>query len=577
MGVGFCVSVDGSEYSEDARYAALTSAKPFFLNIRAGRAKAIKPQKGLVVRAVDAKLRIFGAHEGDAVSGARSAAAVYGTSTLLMSASGVANTSGQSLASRYVDWKWDVADTTIPLAMLDGEADLPAKASWGGITVDTLLFNFAANANFSTRLEIRTDSTLIKYLVSAKPQWQIVAPAELGAGATGTLTLRVAYPDGEPVVGLRIRLASTTQAVTFADGAFSATATTDIAGEARVPLSPVRNGADSIHVVVDDPRSSAGYFDPPLDTHVGINASYISVDGRQCVLLPADPGVAAIPAQTTSTPTYAWDSGANSEVTRVGDLYVQFSGAEAILGGIVGFTSTPEMVPAPERIAHGWYLHEGVAQVYERGRLATVAVAYDATSVFVIQRYRGQVAYLIDGSVKHRSTDTLEDPVSVAASLFGEGDFLFEREEAPVSGNTPIVISPDGNGSSNGAFQIGVNREICSSQFQAALVSIVQNVGPDQETSVIVTRIAYVAPGNEPPSDVACGEDVNAQDIAALVDVGRIPFKTYSIAPFDFIWLVNPVVDGWEMGWHLLELEYQDPVTQQPRTGFGYLHMGGGV
>ena len=54
------------------------------------------------------------------------------------------------------------------------------------------------------------------------------------------LTLRVAYPDGEPVVGLRIRLASTTQAVTFADEAFSATATTDIAITPRQMHTPIK-------------------------------------------------------------------------------------------------------------------------------------------------------------------------------------------------------------------------------------------------------------------------------------------------------------------------------------------------
>lgn len=559
-GVGFCTAIDGGPFTEDGRSATFSSGSPFFVDVRVGRSKTLKPLKGLVVRGVDAKLRLYGANEGEMFSMSMPAAVLYGTSAQALTAPGVRGSDGQSAAGKYVEWVWDIADSTIPLAILDSEADVPGSRSWGGITIETMRFNQFASSDYKNRLEIRTASTLAKYLVSAKPGWTITAPGTLGAGATGQLSLRVAYPDGEPVIGLQVQFSSTTQAVAFAGGALSARAATDGNGVITLPITSVRSGADSIKVVVVDPRTRTVCFDPPLDTNVAVNASYINVDGRQCVLVPADPGVPTIPSRTVADPTYAWDSGANSTKTLEGDVYTEFSGAEAILGGVVGFTTEPDRVPDPTRIAHGWYMHEGVAQVYESGKLLTPPEAYAADTVFRIQRSRGQVTYLLDGDIYRTSPDTLSGVVSVGASLFGEGDFLFEPQDtpAPPDGGEPVAVITSylsGGGRGTWLSVTEPETEYCSDALRDMVSYELANQSPGEEvpTNIVVVGFAAVNTEEVPGGMDTCTARVPSAHIAAITPMDEPFYVGYSSAS---IHMRSDQIPG--EGWYLFEIKYSD-------------------
>lgn len=434
-GAAMRISIDAGEYGSEFRQpVTITTARPTSLAFRVALAAQLAKRKGYVIRAVDAQVELAGF--GTVTPTVAALAAAGATAQALLATPARINVASPGRPADWrVRWRWDVPDASVPLGLLYSSAQDANSPEWAGVATQAVVLNASGLPDFSLTLRLATESTRIRYLLSRKPEWQLAVPESLGTGQSGAIQLRVAYPDGEPVVGLRIRLQAENTAIAFGSNlSYDVTVATDGNGRISVPVRAVHSGASAVHIAVADQRCAAEFFSPPLVAVRPINASVVRVDGQDCILIPAVARVPPIPATHTERPTFAWDAGANSEQSLSGDLAVEFSGAQAVVGAIVGLTDDRDTPEDPSRIAHGWYLHTDVlgvpqAQPYERGKVASAPVPYTPATKFRIERRGERVASFIDDALVRETRSTLAGDVSVGAALFGTGDFIFEFEE----------------------------------------------------------------------------------------------------------------------------------------------------
>lgn len=148
-----------------------------------------------------------------------------------------------------------------------------------------------------------------------------------------------------------------------------------------------------------------------------------------CTTYPAVPGQPYIAPSYTVTPTYAWDSGANSVVTRDGNVAMNLTGMGVVTGVVVGFTQDRDDVQDYARMTHAFYLHSNqdgdrLYQVMEAGTVRTANQAYTPSTAFSLRRINGAVVYVVDGTVVYRSTVPSSGELSVGTSLYGPGDVI---------------------------------------------------------------------------------------------------------------------------------------------------------
>ena len=443
VGENMHLSIDGGQYVSVGKAGYMRLTRPASLTVRVGHGAQLQARTGQVIRGVTGVLGVAG------LVSSPSAAAAFGATKQPLVATWKVDREelpkyGSQTPERFTDWHWDVADTTVPIGLLYPDAANTNSPQWGGVMLDSVVFmplgpvsatgsNYVGGAlgSATTTYTIKLRANTVKYLVSPKPQWQYDAPASLSTGQTGQVRIRVAYPDGEPVVGLQVNVSSVRKNVAFGAGlAFSAMLTTDNNGRAEVSARAVNSGDDAIQIVVSDARCSPDYFSPPLDISIPVNSTVVRVDGVDCVYLPAVDAKPAVPATFAETSTFAWDAGANSEVELDGDVVVEFSGMETVAGAVIGLTDDREAVTDPARIAHGWYFHASGTwaprvQAYERGKIVSQEWAYDPETVFRIERRGARITYRIGGAAVHTSPTTVMEAVSVGAALFGASDVLF--------------------------------------------------------------------------------------------------------------------------------------------------------
>lgn len=467
-------------------------------------------------------------------------------------------------AYNKTSWTWNKPGSTVPLGMIYPSAADVSSVEWAGVATDSIIFNPAGY--LTQTFDVWLLACTVGYLVSPKPQWQLAAPSHLGAGQADQVRIRVAYPDGEPVVGLRIRLRAETHDVAFgAGGAYSLEVVTDNSGKANIPIRAVSTGASAIRVELADERCAPEFFSPPFFAVVPVNADTINVGGNTCVVLPGVAAVPAVPATRVENPTYAWDSGANSEQALQGDVALQFSGAQALVGAVVGLTDKRADVPSPSRIAHGWYLHTNgitpVAQAYEGGKVVSREEPYTPETVFRVERRGANIAYLFGGKVIRRATSTLHNEVSVGASLFGANDFVFEAAEGGGGGGgggaRVAVVNGFGDGGCCGVFRI---RDGFVAESSIPEVEEMLNTLP--ASSFFIEAFADV----EDP--LALGGVIPEGVVSSMVETGPFVFDDY----YDGGYVVRNYTDGaaFGPGWYVLRIgSPQGPFYACCRMGAG--------
>lgn len=141
---------------------------------------------------------------------------------------------------------------------------------------------------------------------------------------------------------------------------------------------------------------------------------------------PAQPEVPPVPARVDVTPSSGWNAGANSVKELDGDVVLRFKQPRAV-GVVLGLTTTPESVPAPERVSHGWYFYQTSngaprCRVYEAGRVLLDEQIHDPAAEYRVERVSGTVSYWVDDEQMLVSTVASVGPIHAATSLFTTGD-----------------------------------------------------------------------------------------------------------------------------------------------------------
>lgn len=322
-------------------------------------------------------------------------------------------------------WRINVPDTTIPLGLFRAGAGKVNTNQWAGIGTSSFISLVPAADAAGQRPHIAR----IRYLMSPKPRWIGNAPADLVQGdTTKTVDMYVAYTDGTPVVGLRLRVTSTERKLVFGlDGTqYVVSVFTDSNGRVSVPVRNLLGGSDAVLVTVDDMRCEADYFDPPLSAVFPINAQATTVGGRDCVVLPARPEIPYKPAVTTESMSLAWNAGAYSQLELEGDCEIVITNQQAVVGAVLGFVSNTDDVTNFKRMTHGFYFTSSAGgrlryQIMESGRAIGSAYNY-AAEVLRVQRIGSVVRYMAGAAVVYTSRVPLTGPLRVGCSLFATGD-----------------------------------------------------------------------------------------------------------------------------------------------------------
>ena len=143
-----------------------------------------------------------------------------------------------------------------------------------------------------------------------------------------------------------------------------------------------------------------------------------------CIVCPAIPAVAEVPAQVITRPNWGWNASAYSAESQAGDCYTQFT-LPWCMGLVIGFTINPGSLDI-RSLSHAFYVHQSagrnVYRVMEQGSGRTADARRTRDTVFRIERKDFWVSYLVDGLLVHRSRLRQRGVIRVGACLYAHGD-----------------------------------------------------------------------------------------------------------------------------------------------------------
>jgi hypothetical protein len=148
-------------------------------------------------------------------------------------------------------------------------------------------------------------------------------------------------------------------------------------------------------------------------------------DANGCIVWPACPAVAYVPAHIEQQLVLGWNAGANSITELAGDLHTVFT-MPAVAGVVIGLRSGRAKQTTPDLIEHGLYFatFAGVHMVHvvERGLGATSNLARAESDTFEIRRLAGRVTYWRNGALLYASNARSTGAKVVNACLYASGD-----------------------------------------------------------------------------------------------------------------------------------------------------------
>lgn len=421
IGVQAFGSLNGAPYSKAGSFP---TGQQFSYAYRFGKPENLNSRRGMVIRAMYFvgefdNLRVDGMPYINISAGVGACKQLYGTS--------IPVPAGTSGAAGKAPWALEIFDSTVPIGLLRQGAGDPNTNQWAGVSTN----GFVVLLQGPTAVNNKPTLSNSVYLLSPKPTWAVTHPVALTQGQTGQrIQLRVAYPDGEAVNGLRMRFTCADNALSlFTGGSWVSQvyAYTDSNGNIDIPVRANSTSGSAVIMELDDPRCELDYFSPPLSATLGINAASAVVGGRTCVVLPPIAPTPYKPAVEVLKPTYAWDAGATSITNESGDAVLTCVDMVRCVGAIVGIAPTQGNDADRTRITHGFYFFTGSngaprAQAVERGQARGPVVTYGVDTYFEIQRVGDRVSYLVDGGVIYRSTVPSTGTVWAACALYAPGD-----------------------------------------------------------------------------------------------------------------------------------------------------------
>lgn len=310
----------------------------------------------------------------------------------------------------------------------------------GGQALDDYMVQNPSWKNSWTVPSLSVDVTL---MLSGVPTRTHAARVEMQADDL-EFPVKLAYPDGEPVVGVPVTLRAGGACVaisgddTYGLYAGAATVTTGADGIAQFGLRSLSAGSDTLHVELQgDWKKYSDLYSPPFGTRpvaVTITApspepkppTVVTTPSMVCTSIPEQPAVAERSAYVKYESSTGWDAGANSVDQLDGDVELVFSQPPAT-GVVVGFAMDREDPTDRSRVTHGFFFHRNlagspVAQVIESGATKTDEFAHLSTTEWRVQRIGGAVRYLMDGNVIFRSATPSAGVLSVGCSIYASGD-----------------------------------------------------------------------------------------------------------------------------------------------------------
>lgn len=163
----------------------------------------------------------------------------------------------------------------------------------------------------------------------------------------------------------------------------------------------------------------------------------------ETVCYSAQPEVKARPASIAYTAITGWNAGARSIDALAGDGYVEFSVNGGVFGAVVGLSNSDNS-RLPSEQSHAFYLHSGVVDIMEYGRVVAVAVAaHSPGNVYRITRAGAVVTYSV-GSWSLLSSIPSAGAVVLDASLYASGDYV---------DNPSVVAAAQSAGAGYGSFK----------------------------------------------------------------------------------------------------------------------------
>ncbi len=320
-----------------------------------------------------------------------------------------------------------------------GSGSFSTSPRVGGSALNDYMVANPGWKNSWTCPRLSVDVTL---LLSDMPRRTHAASIEI-RGSDQDVPVALAYPDGEPVVGVPVTLrASNSNVVVNGEDSYSfyaseATSVTDSTGVASFSVRGQKAGSATLAVVLkDDWAAYSDLYQPAFGT-APISATVTAPWQQQakpplvsptlsCVFYPEQQAVEERSAYVTYQDSAGWNAGANSVDQLGGDVELVFTQLPAT-GVVIGFTQDRDNPGDRGRITHGFYFHRNlagspVAQVIESGVTKSDELPHTSSIEWRVQRAGGVVRYLADGEVVCQSLIPSDGELSVGCALYASTD-----------------------------------------------------------------------------------------------------------------------------------------------------------
>lgn len=323
-------------------------------------------------------------------------------------------------------------DTTHPLGRFpdtDAFSDVPSEG-WGGLFSADYV-HVGGDTGAAPYLDLDDPGCKFEVLVDDTPTWTVDYAAAVTRTASIPLTVTLQYPSGDKVKNFGIKLfagaKTSVRGVGGSEYAYVAQGFTDDNGAIAFDVRGDFNGTDQLGIQALNVQK-IGLFSPTLNAYLPITVVGLPSDDptQECYQVPAVPGQPEIPARTDIIPTFAWDSGANSVDTVVGDASLRFT-MRKVVGVVLGLTTDRDAVLDYARMTHAFFFNQTPAgamraQVMEAGVLKGQKIAYTNTTNFEIRRVGEIVTYRIDGELFYASRMPSSGELTAGVALYGTGD-----------------------------------------------------------------------------------------------------------------------------------------------------------
>lgn len=372
---------------------------------------------------------------------------------------------------------FDFVDTTLPWNFM-GSSARNLDEFGGAYVFFPPQYKHLNTSGYETPVRTELASTMdatftrLRVLVDDRPKWKAFYPTRVGVGliAETPIEVTLSYPSGEPVVGEKVRVATSGARVQLAAGNSSrfrayAESMTDGEGKVRFRVQGVEEGTAVVEITCSrtDLAGNGGYgqlYDPPLEASVSIRVygseesslpdekptfppppfdpdappqpeepPVVTPGETICTTYPAIDEIPAVPAWVETIAVNEWDAGANSIKELDGDVHTVFSFDTPVVGVAVGFVNHRENVHDYSRLMFGVLMSQSASgtpqfRVMEYGRFRTGFIEYALGEPIELRRVQNEFSAWYNGERLLRGSQAYDGPLIVGSSLYSTGDGL---------------------------------------------------------------------------------------------------------------------------------------------------------